>query len=72
VTGRRRAIEYFRIHCGAATADQAAVIEQYTAILEEQLQFLAPLAQQVNGVFERAAELPAVLDLIIALEQRAA
>ncbi|HKQ46659.1 MAG TPA: hypothetical protein VJZ71_01165 [Phycisphaerae bacterium] len=72
VTGRRRAVEFFRLHCGAASADQAAAVEQYAAIFEEQVQFLAPLARESNGPAELQKELPAVLDLIIALEQRGA
>lgn len=72
VAGRRRAVEFLRLHCGVASANQATAVEQYAAIFEEQIQFLAPVSQQVNGVIERAAELPAILDLLIALEQRAA
>jgi hypothetical protein len=72
VNGRRRAVEFFRLRCREASADQAEAAEQYAAIFEEQMQVLAPLARESNGPVELQKELPAVLDLIIALEQRAA
>lgn len=72
VTGRRRAVEFFRLHCGAAAADDATAVEQYAAIFEEQVQFLGPLARDSNGPGEAIKELPMVLDLIVALEKRAA
>lgn len=71
LNGRRRAVEFFLLHCSGATADQASAVEQYMAIFEEQVQFLVPLARE-SGSLEAKMELPAVLDLIIALEQRAA
>jgi hypothetical protein len=72
LTGRRSAVQFFQLHGGGASASQAAIVGQLEAIFEKQVQFLAPLAHEVDGVLKRAKELHSVLDSLIALERRAA